>query len=262
MSDISVWVATAAREPSEALLTRLDRRWRDGVQAAKNEDCVWLRDAMHSFVLAHVDRAAYRRRLRTVFLTGGETHEHCHGFTPMSDLVTGDMFGPQEIDARHTGDDSPLAAAISLAKTDPHVLAVPVITERTYTDVDEFFDHAATTLRADVHGAVLPVLYAPMGEDLDEVDARENLLRAGGFATYTVDVDFTRDEPHDIHASVALLLEDALDSIAHLKADTPGLSMLGAPTWPLITVRADQSWDPDRCREQTLETARKGTAGA
>lgn len=214
---------------------------------------------MHTFITTHVDRVAHRRRLRAVFFTTGDDHREGHGFTAMSDLVSGDMFGPQELDARHAAD--PLAAALELAKSDPNVLAVPVITERQYTEVECFESHSATGLRSDIHGVVLPFLYAPAGEDLDDVDARENLLRAGGFSAYTVDVDFTRDDTAQIHRNVALLLEDVLDDIAHLKADAHARVMLGNPQWPLVTVRSDSSWDPDRCRshenaEQTQQGAR------
>ncbi|WP_160297445.1 hypothetical protein [Demequina flava] len=248
MSDTSVWTVSATREPSDDFLARLDRRWRDGIEAAADGACTWSRDPMHTFVLTHVDRAAHRRRLRAVFFTAGTAHERGHGFTPMSDLVTGDMFGPQEIEARHTGDSSPLAAALELAMSDPHVLAVPLMTERMYTQIDSLDAHAVDALRPGVHGAVLPIMYAPADETLDDVDARENMLRAGGFATYTVVVDFAEDEPVDIHRSVAVVLEDALDSVAHLKMDSNDGALASGLAWPLVALRADASWDPDRCR--------------
>ncbi|WP_084077220.1 hypothetical protein [Demequina sp. NBRC 110057] len=246
MIDVSAWVTHATREPSDDFLTALDRRWRAAVTDS-TVNCAPLTDPLRAFVIAHVDRAAHKRRLRTVVVLPGETHEDDHGFTPMSDLVPSDMFGPQSLEVLHCGDESALAAALELAKTDPHVLVVPVITERQFADIDIFDAHSAALLRPEYHGVVLPFMYAPLAEPFDEAIEREDLLRASGWGTYTVDVDFTLQEPVDIHRHVAVLLEDLCDEISQNKADAAARVLLSPPLWPLVTVRAPETWDPERC---------------
>lgn len=255
MAETFLWTDGAARIPGDTFLRRFDRRWRDGVEFAAADACQWLRDPLHSFVLTHLDRAAFRRRISTVFLTQGDTHDSGHGFGPSADLFTGDTFGPQEIEARHTGDRSPLEVALELVRDDPYLLAIPILTERMYASADTFTAHAVQDLHPTRHGAVLPVMYVPADEELDELDAREDVLRAGGLTTYTVDVNFTERDITDIHRSVATALEDALDSISHLKAPGADDFLPAGLSWPLVALRADRSWDPDRCR-----SARDGAA--
>ena len=246
MIDVATWVTHATREPSEDFLRAFDRRWRDGIAAAAEEACAPLADPLRSFVIAHVDRAAHKRRWRCVFILPGSAHDQTHGFTPMSDLVTGDMFGPQVLEVLHCGDASALATALELAKSDPHVLAVPVLTERQFADVDVFDSHSASLLRPEYHGVVLPFMYVPLDEPFEETVEREDLLRASGFGTYTIDVDFAAAEPADIHRNVAVLLEDLCDEISSNKADAAARVLLSAPLWPLVTLRAPDTWDPDR----------------
>lgn len=245
MIDVSTWVTHATREPSDDFLNAFDRRWRDGIATASTV-CESLADPLLSFVTAHVDRAAHKRRWHMVAVMPGPDHAGGHGFSPMSDLVTGDMFGPQELEVVHCGKASPLAVALEIAKADPHVLAVPVLTERQFADVDVFDAHSAALLRPEYHGVVLPFMYAPLDEPFEETVEREDLLRASGFGTYTLDVDFSEAEPTDIHRNVAVLLEDLCDEIARNKADAAARVLLGAPLWPLVTVRAPDTWDPDR----------------
>ncbi|WP_084127832.1 hypothetical protein [Demequina sp. NBRC 110055] len=246
MIDVSAWVAHATREPSEEFLRALDRRWRDGIAVAAEGPCPPLADPLHSFVIAHVDRAAHKRRWHLVVVLPGDAGTHGHGFTPMSDLITGDIFGPQSLDVVHCGTTSTLATAMELAKSDPHVLAVPVLTERQFADIDVFDAHSASLLRPEYHGVVLPFMYAPLAEPFEETEEREDLLRASGFGTYTIDVDFTEHEPADVHRNVAVLLEDLCDEISSNKADAAARVLLSAPLWPLVTVRAPDTWDPDR----------------
>ncbi|MFV0285996.1 MAG: hypothetical protein ACK5IM_06335 [Demequina sp.] len=258
MIDVSAWVTHATREPSDDFLTAFDRRWRSAVTDG-SATCAPLTDPLRSFVIAHVDRAAHKRRLRAVFVMPGADHDGDHGFTPMSDLVPGDMFGPQQLEVLHCGDGSPLAAALELAKTDAHVLVVPVLTERQFADIDVFDAHSASLLRPEYHGVVLPFMYAPLAEPFDETIEREDLLRASGYGTYTVDVDFSTDDALDVHRHLAVLLEDLCGEIAQNKADAAARVLLGAPLWPLVTVRAPETWDPER--HLSADDARDG-AGA
>ena len=243
MIDVTTWTAHATREPSEQFLTAMDRRWRDGLDNPATR-CEWNMGRLHSLALLHLDRAAHKRRLRAVYVTAGTCEEGDHGFTPMSDLVPGDMYGPESVRAVHTGQASPLAAAMTAAKADPYVVAATVITEAQFVGVDTYDDHSASLLNPATHGAVIPFIYAPADETADDAYDREDLLRANGFSTYTLDASTLGDDPIDVHRHLAALLEDVFDEIAHLKADAAGRVMSVSPLWPLVVVRAPVEWEP------------------
>ena len=256
MNDVTTWLAHATREPSDEFLGRMDRRWRDGLEAAAGDPCPWLSQPLHALALSHVDRAVHKRRLRALFVGAGECPhlESGHGFTPTSDLVPHDMYGPETVCARHTGSASPLAEAIRAAKADPNLTAVAVLTEQQFTEVDAFHEHSGAMLRPEIHGAVIPFLYADLDESDDDAFEREGLLRANGYATYTVDASRMGEEPIDLHRDLALLMEDVFDEIAHLKADAAARILSQDPLWPLVVVRAPDTWAPqayavERCRD-------------
>jgi len=241
--DVTTWTAHASREPSEQFLAAMDRRWRDGLECPATR-CEWSVGRLHSLALLHLDRAAHKRRLRAIYVTAGMCDEGDHGFTPMSDLVPGDMYGPEAVRVVHTGDASPLAAAIAAAKDDPYTVAATVITEAQFVSVDTYDDHSASLLNPATHGAVIPFIYAPADESADDAYDREDLLRANGFSTYTIDVSALGDDPIDAHRHLAGLLEDVFDEIAHLKADSAGRVMSVSPLWPMVVVRAPAEWEP------------------
>jgi hypothetical protein len=241
--DVTTWTAHARREPSEQFLTAMDRRWRDGL-AKRATTCAWNGQRLHSLVLLHVDRAAHKRRLRSAYFTTGDCAATDHGFTPMSDLIPGDMYGPESVLAHHTGAESSLAAAIVAAKTDPQLVATTVITEQQFTAIDTFDEHSGSQLRPESHGAVVPFVYAAADESADDAFEREDLLRANGFSTYTIDVTTMGDDPIAVHRNLAALMEDVFDEIAHLKADAAAHILSHDPLWPLVTVRAPAEWNP------------------
>ncbi|WP_144018914.1 hypothetical protein [Demequina sp. NBRC 110056] len=240
---MTTWTVHATREPADTFLTAMDRRWRDGL-ASPSTACAWGQCRLHALVLLHLDRAVHKRRLRTRYFAAGACDADSHGFTPMSDLIPGDMYGPECLEVTHTGDASPLAAAIAAAKDDRHLLATAVITEAQFVAIDTFDDHSGALLRPGSHGAVVPFVYAASEETEDDAWEREDLLRANGYSTYTVDASAMGDDPVAVHRNLAALMEDVLDEIAHLKADAEAHVAPHGALWPLIVVRAPDTWDP------------------
>ncbi|MFW7413765.1 hypothetical protein [Demequina sp. SO4-18] len=245
MIDVSTWTAHASRVPSDDFLNGIDRRWRETL-VQETGTCVWSHSPLHALVLAHADRATHRRRLRTLFVGHGECErgDDGHGFSPMSDLIPHDQYSPETIAARHTGVESPLAQAMIAAKRDPNLAAVTVFTEEQFTSVDSYDAHSTSSLQPESHGVVVPFLYASEGESEDDAYEREDLLRANGFASYTVDVTAIEDDPTGTHRALALVMEDVFDEISQLKADAAALILTQDPLWPLVVVRAPRSWDP------------------
>ncbi|MFN3866755.1 MAG: hypothetical protein ACK4MD_08600 [Demequina sp.] len=245
MIDVTAWTAHATREPSDNFLADMDRRWRESL-AAPHSDCVWVTSALHALALAHADRATHRRRLRTLFVAHGtcEMDSEGHGFTPMSDLIPHDPYGPETIATEHTGQESPLARALSAAKADPNLVAVTVFTEEQFISVDSYETHSASHLLPEAHGAVIPFLYASSEESEDEAHEREDLLRANGYASYTVDVTSIETDPIEAHRALAVVMEDVCDEIAQLKADAAAHILTQDPLWPLVVIRAASHWCP------------------
>ena len=250
MIDVTTWTVHATREPADHFLRAMDRRWRDGLVSPATP-CAWGEDRLHGLALLHLDRAAHKRRLRTRYFAAGECDVTDHGFTPMSDLVPDDMYGPEPIDAVHTGDASPLAAALTAVKEDPTLVASAVITESQFVSVDSYDEHSGAHLRPESHGVVVPFLYADGDESTDDAFEREDLLRANGYATYTVDASVLGDDPVAVHRALAGVMEDVLDEVAHLKADAAARILTQDPLWPLIVVRAPDTWDPSHVTAAT-----------
>ncbi|WP_084038398.1 hypothetical protein [Demequina sp. NBRC 110053] len=243
MIDVTTWTAHLTREPDDSFLSAMDRRWRDGL-ASPVAQCAWSRCPLHTLALLHLDRAAHKRRLHARYFGAGSCEVTGHGFTPMSDLIPGDKYGPECIDVAHVGSASTLAAAIAAIKEDRHLLACAVVTEAQFVAIDTFDDHSAALLRPGSHGAIVPFVYAAEDESEDEAWEREDLLRANGYSTYTVDVSSMGDDPLAVHRNLAGLMEDVLDEIANLKADAAANIASDGALWPLIVVRAPDSWNP------------------
>lgn len=167
-----------------------------------------------------------------------------HGFSPMSDLIPHDHYGPETIAAEHTGDESPLAHALVAAKADPNLAVVTVFTEEQFTAVDSYEAHSASSLQPESHGVVIPFLYASAEESEDEAYEREDLLRANGFASYTVDVTTIEANPIAAHRDLAVVMEDVFDEVSQLKADAAARILTQDPLWPLVIVRAAREWHP------------------
>ncbi len=167
-----------------------------------------------------------------------------HGFSPMSDLIPHDRYGPEAVAAVHTGTESPLARALLAAKGDPNLAAVTVFTEEQFTAVDSYEAHAASSLQPETHGVLIPFLYAAADESEDEAYEREDLLRANGFASYTVDVATIEADPLAAHRDLAVVMEDVFDEISQLKADAAARILTQDPLWPLVIVRAAREWHP------------------
>ena len=245
MIDVTTWTAHASRVPSDDFLAGIDRRWRESL-GDEPAACVWFNSPLHALVLAHADRATHRRRLRTLFVGHGECERESegHGFSPMSELIPHDQYSPETIAARHTGSESPLAQALIAAKADPNLAAITVFTEEQFTSVDSYDAHSTSSLQPESHGVVVPFLYASEGESEDDAYEREDLLRANGFASYTVDVTAIEDDPAGTHRALAAVMEDVFDEIAQLKADAAARILTQDPLWPLVVMRAPRSWDP------------------
>ena len=241
--DVTTWTAHATREPAEHFLAAIDRSWRE-ILAASAGGCAWRSQRLHALVMLHVDRATHKRRLRPTFFSAGDCSVTDHGFTPMSDIIAADAYGPELLRVVHTGDESPLAAAIVAAKADQQVVAATVITESQFIDIDTFDEHSGSQLRPESHGAVVPFLYAAPNEDIEDAFEREDLLRANGYSTYTVDATTMGDDPIAMHRNLAALMEDVFDEIALLKADAAARILSQDPLWPLVIVKAPVEWDP------------------
>ncbi|WP_062131700.1 hypothetical protein [Demequina aestuarii] len=258
MIDVTTWTAHATREPSDGFLAGMDSRWRESL-AGPDASCVWYTSPLHALALAHADRATHRRRLRTVFVA----HGHCelepqgHGFTPMSELIPHDQYGPETITTEHTGGESPLAHALVTAMADPNVAVVTVFTEEQFIDVDSYDAHSSSNLQPERHGVVIPFLYASADESDDDAFEREDLLRANGFASYTVDMATIEKDPISAHRDMAVVLEDVFDEVSQLKADAAARILTQDPLWPLIVVRAPSEWNP-----AVTASARRGAAAA
>src|SRR5690606_12771027 len=120
----------------------------------------------------------------------------------------------ETVAVEHTGDESPLAHALKAAKASPHLVAVTVFTEDQFTDVDSYDAHSTSSLQPESHGMILPFMYVCEGESEDDALEREDLLRANGFASYTVDVTTIGTDPLAAHRDLAVVLEDVFDEVA------------------------------------------------
>lgn len=234
MFDVTTWTAHASREPQASFLKLLDQRWRQ-CPSLSDADCVWHQSPVHALVLVHADRATHRRRIRTQYFGEGtcELINEGHGFRPMSDLMPHDQYGPELLDVVHTGEESPLAAALVAAKADPNLAAVTVFNENQFVGVDSYLDHAATELRPEVHGAVIPFIALGKCDD-SRAQEVQDLLHVNGYTSYRVQLASNAEDPLTLHRELALVMEDVLDAIAQIKADAGERILLSNPRWPVI----------------------------
>jgi len=256
---ISSWVTHASREPTDLLLDGMESWLSHTLPPAENSPpCPWMTSYLHRLVLVHVDRAAHKRRHMPTFVSREGTDAADHGLSPMSTIVRDDVYGDQPISVVHSGPASALTRAIALVKDRDFALAVAVVSEAEFEDPDHFDDHRGVLLSPTHDGVVLTVIHAPLmtKEDLDEEIAREDLLRAAGYAAYTLDL--SRDEePRHLHRRVAALLEDVFDEITQIKADAAARVLSSNPLWPALVVRTSPEW---RTKHGEVKVANHATA--
>jgi phosphoketolase len=161
----------------------------------------------------------------------------------MSAIVRDDAYGEQPLTVVHSQPASALEHAICAVKDRDFALAVAVVSEAEFEDPERFDLHRGVLLSPMKDGVVLTVIHAPLlaKENLDDEIAREDLLRAAGYAAYTVDL--TRDEdPRQLHKRLASLLEDVFDEITQIKADAAARVLSSNPLWPAVVVRTSPEW--------------------
>ena len=241
---VSSWVAHANREPSDLLLDVMDSWLTRGAQSDSDvSSCPWLSSVLHRLILVHVDRAAHKRRHMPTFVSTRACRIESHGQGPMSIIVKDDAYGAQPLSVVHSEPQTALEHAINLVKNRDFALAVAVVSESEFEDPDRFDLHRGALLSPLRDGVVLAVIHAPLHakENLDDEIAREDLLRAAGYAAYTLDL--SRDEDaHHLHKRMASLLEDVFDEITQIKADAAARILSSNPLWPALVVRTSPEW--------------------
>jgi len=241
---ISSWVTHASREPTDLLLDGMAAWLSNTPPPAENApSCPWMTSYLHRLILVHVDRAAHKRRHMPTFVGREGSDAVDHGLSPMSTIVRDDAYGDQPITVVHSAPASALTRAIALVKDRDFALAVALVSEAEFEDPDHFDDHRGVLLSPTHDGVVLTVIHAPLlaKEDLDDEIAREDLLRAAGYAAYTLDL--SRDEePRHLHRRIAALLEDVFDEITQIKADAAARVLSNNPLWPALVVRTSPEW--------------------
>jgi phosphoketolase len=162
-----------------------------------------------------------------------------HGNGPMSIIVRDDAYGQQPLSVVHSEPETALEHAINLVKDRDFALAVAVVSESEFEDPDRFDFHRGALLSPLRDGVVLAVIHAPLHakENLDDETAREDLLRAAGYAAYTLDLSREEDARH-LHKRMAALLEDIFDEITQIKADGEARVSSYQPLWPLVEMRS------------------------
>jgi hypothetical protein len=155
----------------------------------------------------------------------------------MCDVINHDEFGPEELLVEHTGGTSTLAEAIARASGADRSALVPVFTESEFMDADLFHLHNARLLDPRYSGVVIPFMIVPVGDSDQEVQDREDVVRASGFTSYTFECDW-QDFSLEDHTRLALLMEDVLDEIVQIKADAEAGVLSRPPLWPLVEMRA------------------------
>lgn len=242
MALTSSWVAHASREPSSTMIGALNEWMDDSVRltSATPGSCPFLTDPVFAGIIAHMDRALHKRRQRATFLTSrpcGLPATAGHGLRPMCEVVDSDEYGPEALLVEHTGGLSALAEALGRAAGVERSTLVPVFTEAQFLDADLFHLHTSRLLAPRESGVVIPFMITEGAHTPTEVEEREDLVRAAGYASYTFECDweqFTLDD----HTRLALLVEDVLDEIAQIKADADAGVLAFAPLWPLVEMRS------------------------
>lgn len=242
MATTSSWVAHASREPNAGMIHALNEWIDDSVRlaAATPGSCPFLADAVLAAIVAHTDRALHKRRQRPTFLSShpcGLQPLAAHGLRPMCEVINHDEFGPEELLVEHTGGTSTLAEAIGRAAGPDRASLVPVFTEAEFMDADLFHLHNARLLDPRYSGVVIPFMMVQFGDSDQEVQDREDVIRASGFTSYTFECDW-QDFSLEDHTLLALLMEDVLDEIVQIKADVAAGVLSRPPLWPLVEMRA------------------------
>lgn len=243
---ISSWVTHAGREPADVVVNAMDEWWRTAREARTPEAiCPWRGNALYSLLLVHVDRAAHKRRHQPTFIC----KEPCglgaedHGQTPMSAIVRDDSYGPQKVRIVHSDPDSAVGRAIAIVKGEESMLAVAFASEAEFDDPDFFDMHRAALVDPLRDGVALAIIHAAVEgpESTDDTMARDDLLRAAGYAAYTLDLDGDYDV-RTVHRELAGLLEDVFDEVAGIKADAAARILSNAPLWPALVIRTFPAW--------------------
>jgi hypothetical protein len=260
MTDVSSWVAHATREPSSEMLAAMHAWWvlsagdsaADLVTEPGPDACIWRAGPFHTLVMAHVDRAAHKRRRPVMFVS----RQACdladpldHGDRPMSTVIAGDPYAPERNYVEHSVSVSSLQYAFAQTESNPDLLAITTMTEREFSDPEAYHEHSAKSMKPLKGGVVLPFMGVPIDEfekESEEATAdREDLLRAHGYSSYTIDIDMG-NVGLDQHRELAVLIEDVFDEIAGIKADAAARVLTGHPLWPIIVVRMTRTWEYNR----------------
>ncbi len=243
---ISSWVTHAGREPADIVVRAMDDWWGETRQLRAPADaCRCRASALHSLVLIHVDRAAHKRRHQPTFVckTPCSLESDDHGLTPMSEILRDDTYGPQQLRVVHSDRESALGRAIAMVKGHEGMLAVSLASEAEFDDPDFFDLHRASLVNPLADGVSLAIIHVPLEapESVDDSEGREDLLRAAGYAAYTLDLDGKEDD-RAVHRHLAGLLEDVFDEVAGIKADAAARVLMSPPLWPAVVLRTLPAW--------------------
>ncbi len=243
---ISSWATHAGREPADVVVNAMDDWWRDARESRTPEAiCLWRGNALYSLLFVHVDRAAHKRRHQPAFICKppcGLAAED-HGLTPMSEIVRDDTYGPQKAHIVHSDPDSAVGRAITMVRGEESTLAVAIASEAEFDDPDFFDVHRASLVDPLRDGVALAIVHATLDgpETPDDAMARDDLLRAAGYAAYTIDLDGDLDD-RTVHRHLAGLLEDVFDEVAGIKADAAARILSSNPLWPALVIRTFPAW--------------------
>lgn len=243
---ISSWAAHAGREPADVVVNAVDGWWRTAREADTPEAmCRWRGDALHSLLLVHVDRAAHKRRHQPAYISKAACglDPAAHGTTPMSDIIRDDSYGPQQVRIVHSDPESAVGHAIAMIKGAESTLAVALASEAEFDDPDFFDLHRASLIDPLRDGVTLAIIHVPAEgpEPADDAMARDDLLRAAGYAAYEFELD-GKDDDLTVHRMLAGLLEDIFDEIAGIKADAAARILSSNPLWPALVIRTLPEW--------------------
>lgn len=246
ITPISSWAAHAGREPADVVVKAVDAWWRATREGHTPEAmCRWRGDALYSLLLVHVDRAAHKRRHQPAFISTAPCglDPAAHGTTPMSDIIRDDSYGPQQVRIVHSYPDSAVGHAIATIKGSESTLAVALTSEAEFDDPDSFDLHRASLIDPLRDGVALAIIHVPAEgpEPADNAMARDDLLRAAGYAGYEFELD-GKDDDLTVHRALAGLLEDIFDEIAGIKADAAARILSNNPLWPALVIRTLPAW--------------------
>lgn len=70
----------------------------------------------------------------------------------------------------------------------------------------------------------------------------DQLMRGYGHTPYLVSGGFDHEDPREVHRRFAAVLDEAMDQIAHIKADARAGRLDARPSWPMIILRTPKGW--------------------